>query len=95
MDKGSVYRQALETYGEKSQITMVFEEMAELQKELCKHLRGKTNIENIADEIADVEIMFEQMKLHFDIGTSVENIKGYKIYRLMQRLTKANEEVNR
>ena len=93
MDKGSVYKQALETYGEKAQVAMVFEEMAELQKELCKHLRGKRNVENIAGEIADVEIMVGQMKLHFDIGTSVENIKGYKIYRLTQRLTKANEGV--
>ena len=32
---------------------MVIEEMSELTKELCKDLRDRGNIENIADEIAD------------------------------------------
>ena len=35
---------------------MVIEEMSELTKELCKELRDRGKIENIADELADVEI---------------------------------------
>ena len=44
---------ALTKWGPKAQITMVFEEMAELQKELCKYLRGEKVIENITEEIVD------------------------------------------
>lgn len=37
----SVISRAVEHYGVNSQINMLFEEMSELQKELCKHLRGQ------------------------------------------------------
>ena len=47
--------------GPDAQTLMAFEEMAELQKELCKHARGKHNRSAVAEEIADVQIMLEQM----------------------------------
>ena len=53
MNEKEIYRQALEKWGEK-QIAMVFEEMAEMQKELCKNLRGRENRAEIAEEIAGV-----------------------------------------
>ena len=65
---------------------MVFEEMSELQKELCKFKRGKSNISNIAEEIADVKIMLEQMALAFDIEDKVELQKDLKIKRLEERI---------
>ena len=49
---------ALSRYGAQAQITMVFEEMAELQDVLCKFLRGRVygdTLANIAEEIADVK----------------------------------------
>lgn len=46
-----IYRAALEHYGARNQIMMAFEEMAELQKELCKHSRGEDNVRFIAEEI--------------------------------------------
>ena len=45
-----IYREALETYGYISQTLMCLEEMAELQKELCKNARGRENKEAIAEE---------------------------------------------
>lgn len=60
--EGKVLSQAIQRYGVAAQVNMVFEEMSELQKELCKHLRGKDNLPEIAEEIADVEIMLAQMK---------------------------------
>lgn len=36
----ATFKQALDTYGAEAQTLMVMEEMAELQKELCKHARG-------------------------------------------------------
>ena len=101
MEKTSVINEkeictkALKVYGEESQVVMVFEEMAELQKELCKILRSQSefnatqNIEirkNIAQEIADVEIMLKQMKILYEIEEAVEAAKEFKLERLSQRL---------
>lgn len=83
-EKG-VYKEALDKWGA-AQIIILFEEMAELQKELTKHLRGKENRIEIAEEIADVEIMLEQMKLLFKIENAVEKHKKLKIQRLKNRL---------
>lgn len=88
-----IYEQALQQYGVQPQITMVFEEMSELQKELCKYLRGKTtpqHIANIAEEIADVEIMLEQMKLLFDIADEVNEARVSKTQRLKSRLERTD-----
>ena len=35
-----IFRSAIDTYGAVMQITVAFEEMSELQKELCKRRRG-------------------------------------------------------
>ena len=43
------------------------EEMAELQKELTKFLRGKLRREKLIEEIADVEIVLKNIKKYFDI----------------------------
>lgn len=81
-----VFAKALEQYGEVPQINMVFEEMSELQKELCKHLRGQGNENHIAEEIADVEIVLEQMKLLFNCTTLTHYYRQKKIHRLEERL---------
>lgn len=81
-----IFRKALGTWGAGAQITMVFEEMSELQKELCKKLRGKENVDDIAEEIADVEIMLDQMKLLFNIGALVDVRRSEKVARLAERL---------
>lgn len=84
--EAQVLQEALDTYGSMSQIVMVFEEMSELQKELCKYLRGKYALENISEEIADVEIMLEQMKLLFYCADDVRDWRRRKVERLKERL---------
>lgn len=84
--KTQIYKSALNTYGSENQTRMVFEEMAELQKELCKSLRGEDNIEAIAEEIADVQIMLAQMIMLYDCAGMVEQQKHKKINRLKERL---------
>ena len=81
-----LYRLALFTYGAQAQTMMVMEEMAELQKELCKHARGKENRAQIAEEIADVQIMLEQMELLHDCAGLVAGFKAQKLDRLEKRL---------
>ena len=81
-----ILRSAIETYGSVMQITVAFEEMSELQKELCKYIRGSGSQENIAEEIADVEIMIEQMKMLFNCEASVLQVREKKVKRLKERI---------
>lgn len=86
-----VFKDAIKEFGEAAQVTMVFEEMAELQKELCKWLRGNTDAAEryrIAEEIADVEIMLAQMKLLFDNRGLVLSYRREKTARLAGRIEK-------
>ena len=83
---------ALSRYGAQAQITMVFEEMAELQDVLCKFLRGRVGGNtraNIAEEIADVEIMLEQLKLMFNIRDEVTQQRTAKLQRLDNRISQS------
>ena len=56
MREADIYRAALEKWGADAQTLMVFEEMAELQKELCKNARGKDNRGSIAEELSLIHI---------------------------------------
>ena len=86
INEAEVLQRALDTYGSVPQIAMVFEEMSELQKELCKYLRGRRSFAHIAEEIADVEIMLEQMKMLFCCTDDVRNERRRKVERLKERL---------
>ena len=78
---------ALTKWGAGMQTVMVFEEMAELQKELCKNLRGKDNRGYIAEEIADVRIMLDQMVILHDCAEDVDTWRKVKLGRLEKRLS--------
>lgn len=82
---------ALETWGADAQMLMMFEEMSELQKELCKNARGADNTDHIAEEIADVQIMLEQMIILHDVERKVEEYKYAKIRRLSDRIEACQE----
>lgn len=86
-----LYCDAIRKWGDQAQVMMVFEEMAELQKELCKNWRGRDNIEQIADEVADVEIMLAQLELIYDISERVRQHKAFKLQRLRKRLEGTEE----
>lgn len=92
-----VLQKAILTYGKESQVDMAIEEMSELTKALLKERRNEKEqvtksapplqyITNIIEEIADVEIMLEQLKMLFDCGGQVDRVKDYKIERLKERL---------
>lgn len=87
-----VYRKALAVYGAGAQTLMCFEEMSELQKELCKHARGAENTNEIAEEIADVRIMLDQMEILYDCVESAEEWKLRKVARLRKRLECVHDE---
>ena len=86
MNKQEILRRAIETYGALSQEMMLLEEISELQKEVCKHWRGNDNRNQIAEEIADVEIMLEQAKMIFQCADAVSLYRIQKLKRLERRL---------
>ena len=68
---------------------MAVEEMSELAKELCKYYRGRNNVEPIAEEIADVQIMLRQLVILFDCKETVDKYRQYKLERLARRVEEA------
>ena len=84
----SVYVKLIEKYKDK-QLIVAIEELSELQKELCKTLRGNINKENIIEELADVLIMLDQVKIYFKIeDDEIRDIIDQKIERTKERLLK-------
>lgn len=86
MDEDFVFNMAIEKYGAYAQSLMLLEEMAELQKEICKSYRGKDNAEQIAEEIADVEIMLAQIKMIYGVADKASAWREAKVKRLWERL---------
>ena len=80
-------------YGITSQLTMCLEEMSELAKEICKHQRGANNRVAIMEEVADVLVTIEQVKLIFNIEDDViQTIIDNKIKRTLNRMEREVEE---
>lgn len=82
-----VYNAAIKAWGVQAQSWMAIEEMSELAKEICKLQRrpGKS-LDAIADEIADVKIMLEQLCVMYDVHQLVYDHMDKKIERLVERL---------
>ena len=66
MDEKKILGTALSFYGCEIQQVIAIEELSELQKELCKSLRSGADRPHISEEIADVQIMLEQMMLLYE-----------------------------
>lgn len=81
-----IYEKAIAHYGERNQIIVAIEELSELQKELCKYLRGEGNTAHIAEEMADVQIMLDQLDLIFNNRNDVLEIRTIKLGRLVNRM---------
>lgn len=80
-----ILKKAIETWGNESQIELMIEEMSELTQAIQKNKRGKDNLDNIHEEIADVSLMIEQMNMIFD-KSEINKWKELKIERLKKRL---------
>ena len=78
----------INTYGTRAQQDIAIEELAELQKAILKHRRygSKETEQEIIDEIADVQIMIEQLKIIYSCHSDVEKRVEYKIDREINRI---------
>ena len=90
MDR-KILQNAIDTYGTKAQMMQCIEEMAELIQAINKYFRSSTQFkwaeayDSVVEEIADVQIMLEQMRLLFGDKAVDEQITA-KLGRLEKRL---------
>ena len=84
MDEKKVLQQAIAVFGEKAQEEKANEELAELICAICHKHCGRNS--NIAEEIADVQIMLEQLIIINDCAELVKVIREIKIKRLAERI---------
>ena len=88
----SVIDKAIANNGRFLQSVVAMEEMAELQKELSKALRGmyttgEYDTSGMLEEVADVRIMLRQIMKMYDIDEkAVKAVMHSKIVRLDERL---------
>ena len=70
-ERRALLDRAITAYGAPAQMDMAVEEMAELTKALCKVKRvscaaeAKAVLENVVEEMADVQIMLDQLRIIF------------------------------
>ena len=91
-----LYQKAIEKWGAVSQIEMLNEESIELALAVRKFLRNNrnpeyefTNSTNLIEEIADVEIMIEQLCYIFmNFREQIQDVKDFKLQRLEKRINK-------
>lgn len=84
MNREKLYKKALKKWGKNAQVNMFFEEVAELTVEICHAGRNdKVAFErDLINELADTEIMLEQMAVMFNIRR--EKIYGKKKEKLIK-----------
>ena len=80
MNENEILKKAVEHFGVYPQMFMLCEEMAELTKAImkCKRYDFDCSTDNLMEEIADVEIMIEQMRIIFN----TDIIDKYRVEKL-------------
>ena len=82
-------------YGSMSQVMMLFEEMSELTKAISKYVRKQATANDVAEEIADVQIMLDQMKLIFAVDEkALIKFMSMKIDRTIERMNDEDNSVS-
>lgn len=80
-----------EHYGLKSQLSILQEECAELIQAASKYVRG-FDVHGLLEEIADTQIMLEQVRYLLNSDATIESIKDSKIKRQLDRIEGENNE---
>lgn len=89
MTKQELYNNAIQRWGIEAQVDMFHEEVGELLSALNKYKRGRVGKDAVVTEIADVQIMAEQLATWFG-EDEVRKEKEYKLNRLARRVQKAS-----
>lgn len=73
-------------YGLESQLDMLQEECAELIQAVSKYKRAKCTDDHLAEEIANVHIMLEQIQYLLELHKDVNVWVDIKVKRQLQRM---------
>jgi len=84
MNRKKLYQKAKEKWGIEAQQNMLIEECAELIQAINKYERllDSKCLVNLIEEIADVEIMLEQIKQFLCLDSATKSAKLKKLQRL-------------
>ena len=82
-----IYYRAINLWGVNAQLDMMIEEMSELIFAIQKNKRNNTDetILKVCEEIADVQIMLNQLKVIYD-DTLISKFRNTKMKRLVERI---------
>ena len=87
MKTKSIYQEAINCFGNDKQIRKTLEELAELQVAIHHSQDMKKVLMDVVGEIADVEIMLEQLKIIYKIDSRLLNReKDRKLDRLEETI---------
>lgn len=92
-EASNLLERAVNFFGEEEQENMCIEECAELIQAINKKHRRKPH--NIPEEIADVEITLEQVKIINRCREEVESIKAEKLLKLSSEVRQEADNDNR
>jgi len=84
-DRPAVLRRAVEVWGEDLQVDIAIEELSELTTELARRQRGRESPVDIREEIADVQLCLDQLKLLYG-RDAVAVVEQDKLERLDRRV---------
>lgn len=88
-----IYEQIIEQNGLPNQLVVAVEEYSELIKEVTKFLRGKGSKMKLIEELADVEVVNDQIMIGIGITKQqIKVFKDFKLKRLEEFYLKENEK---
>jgi NTP pyrophosphatase (non-canonical NTP hydrolase) len=89
-----IYKDAVEEWGTTAQLDQTIEECAELITAINKWKRRRITPEELMDEVVDVGIMIEQMRIILNDEVAWKRIKEFKLDRVRKRLDATKHEEN-
>lgn len=93
-DKPTVLHEALEVFGAETQKRKLIEEVSEMMEAFCKLQDGRDVVNHLAEEIADVRIMLDQMCILYDCEALAKAYRAAKLGRLWETIKKARLEAD-
>lgn len=85
-------RAILKHYGITEQVSKLKEECRELIEAADGYINGTDSKAHFLEEMADVEVMLDQMKLHFNAHDKVDEIKRFKVKRQLGRMEREEND---
>lgn len=86
-------RAILKHYGITEQVAKLKEECRELIEASDGYINGTDSKAHFLEEMADVEVMIEQMIMHFNAQDKVDEIKRFKVKRQLGRMEREEDNI--